>query len=183
MYFNRITLDESVKFTIKNLIDLFTIPDPDPILYAEEKLKRVKHEFYAYYDISKQAEREFLRTIEGYRGGGKESLEAVDLEKIDRFHHLHLRFKLVGEGTPISNTDFMQFYTYFYRQAFDGQMPSPTSTYTLPYFVDGRYLTFIIFDEKKVHSVLMLASANQLDLRAPIYLVELPISTSIFTKV
>jgi len=182
VYFDRITLSESVKFTIKNLIDIFTIPDPDPILYAEEKLKRVKHEFYAYYDISPSAERELLRAVEGF-GGKKGPLEAIDLEKIDRFHHLHLRFKLVGDGTPISNTDFMQFYTYFYRQAFDGQMPSQTSKYTLPYFVDGRYLTFIVFDEKRVEQVLMLASTNQLDLKAPIFLVEVPISTSIFTKV
>ena len=181
MYFDRITLNESVKFTIKNLIDIFTIPDPDPILYAEKKLERVKHEFYSYYDISSFAERDLLRAIEGYSGGKKGSLEAIDLEKIDRFHHLHLRFKLLGAGTPISNTDFMQFYTYFYRQAFNDQMPSQTSKYTLPYFVNGRYLVFIIFDEKKVEHVLMLASTNQLDLKAPIYLVEVPISTSIFS--
>lgn len=181
MYFNRISLNESIMFTIKNLIDMLTIPRADPVYAAEQKLKRVKNEFYSYYDLDDAAEKQLLRTINDFAKENN-AIEPVDIERIDRFHHLHIRFRLVGDGTPISNTDFMQFYTLFYRSVFDDQMPSQMSKYNLPYFVDGRYLIFIIFDENSIEQVLMLASSNQLDLQAPVYLVQLPVPRSTFRR-
>lgn len=181
MYFDTISLTESLDFTIKNLIDLFTIPNQDPILRAEEKLRRVKNEFNALYEVSDATKRAIISCIEGFDKKAGDA-EVIDMEKVDRFHHLHLRIKLLGDGTPISSTDFVQFYTLFYRSFFNSKMPSNLTKYNLPYFIDGRYLIFIIFDEAGVEKVLTIASQNQLDLRAPIYLVELNVPGKIFTK-
>ena len=181
MYFDRFSLNESVTFTIKNLIDLFTIPNQDPVLKAEEKLRRIKNEFNAYYEVSEADKRELISRIETFnRKSG--DLEVIDMEKVDRFHHTHLRFKLMGEGTPISNTDFVQFYTLFYRSFFNSQMPSNMTKYNMPYFLDGRYLVFIIFDEKGIDKVLTIASQNQLDFRAPVYLMEIKVPDRLFNK-
>lgn len=181
MYFNTISFTESFDFTIKNLIDLFTIPNDDPILKAEEKLRRVKNEFNALYQIDDTAKRKIISYIEDFDKKSGDA-EVIDMEKVDRFHHLHLRIKLLGDGTPLSNTDFVQFYTLFYRSFFNSKMPSNLTKYNLPYFIDGRYLVFIIFDETKVDKVLTIASQNQLDLRAPIYLIELNVPSMIFSK-
>lgn len=181
MYFDKISLTESLDFTIKNLIDLFTIPNENPIFRAEEKLRRVKNEFNALYEINNTAKREILSCIDRFDKKSGDA-EVIDMEKVDRFHHLHLRIKLLGDGTPLSNTDFVQFYTLFYRSFFNSKMPSNMTKYNLPYFIDGRYLIFIIFDEYGVEKVLTIASQNQLDLRAPIYLVELNVPGKIFAK-
>lgn len=181
MYFNTISLTESLEFTIKNLIDILTIPGEDPILRAEEKLRRVKNEFNALYEVSDTAKRDIISRIQDFDKKSGDA-EVIDMEKVDRFHHLHLRIKLLGDGTHLSNTDFVQFYTLFYRSFFNSQMPSNMTKYNLPYFIDGKYLIFIIFDEAGVEKVLTIASQNQLDLRAPIYLIELNVPGKIFIK-
>lgn len=181
MYFDTITLHESLQFTLKNLVDLFTIPSEDPILRAEEKLRRIRAEFNALYEVSDVTKREIISRIEAFDKKAGDA-EVIDMEKVDRFHHLHLRIKLFGDGTPLSNTDFVQFYTLFYRSFFNSKIPSNLTKYNMPYFIDGRYLIFIIFDESGVDRVLTIASQNQLDLRAPIYLVELNIPGRIFIK-
>lgn len=181
MYFNTISLTESFEFTIKNLIDILTIPGEDPILRAEEKLRRVKNEFNTLYEVNDAAKREIISRIEDFDKKSGDA-EVIDMEKVDRFHHLHLRIKLLGDGTPLSSTDFVQFYTLFYRSFFNSKMPSNLTKYNLPYFIDGKYLIFIIFDETAVEKVLTIASQNQLDLRAPIYLIELNVPGKIFVK-
>ena len=181
MYFKKITLQESVKFTIKNLVDMLTIPSHDPVEMAEEKLRRIRDEFFKYYDFSNTTERQLLDKIETMadKSNGPEPL---DIEKLERFHHLHLRFKLMGEGTPLSNTDFIRFYTLFFRSFFAFQLPSQMTKYTLPRFIGGKYLIFITFDEKKISNVHLLTADNQLDLRSLIYLTPLTLNYAVFKQ-
>ena len=180
MYFKKITLNESLEFTINNLIDAFTIPYNEPFSGTEEKLKRVRTEFWKYYDISKEAQTQILQKIEEFVDKGGE--EPIDLTKIESFHHIHLRFQIAGSGTPLADAGFIKFYTIFFRSFFQYQLPSMMTKYHLPFFIDGKYLIFIVFDEKSIDQVLVLTSENQLDIRAPIYLSKLPIDKDIFKK-
>ena len=118
MYFKKITLNESLEFTINNLIDTLTIPynDNDPFAATEEKLKRVRTEFWKHYDMGRDVQDKLLQKIEEIGDKGRE--EPIDLTKIERFHHIHLRFQIAGFGTPLASADFIKFYTIFFRSFF-----------------------------------------------------------------
>jgi len=182
MYFERFTpITESVKFTIQNLIDVLTLGDPDPVTAAEKKLQKVRDTFDQYYRFDKETEDYLNKQITIF---AKQStkVEPLDIEKIDKFHHLHLRFKIALNGQGISREDFQKFYTLFFRASFASQLPSQMTKYTMPIFINNKYLVFLTFDEKSIDNIYLLTSVNMLDLRAPIFLMYLPFNRAKFQK-
>ena len=181
MYFKTNSpLTESFSFTIKNLNDIFTIPNDNMVKHTEEKLKRVEKEFNAYYKYDEESEDAILEAIGKIIKEGK--YDPLDLPKLDRIHHLKRYMQLSATDDPLSKADFVKFYTVLYRELYGPALPSYMTKYMLLKFIRNRYIVFITFDEDKIEAVHTPISENQYDIMSEIYLVPLKVNCKIFKK-
>lgn len=181
MYFQTNSpLTESFSFTIKNLTDIFTIPDDNVVKRTEEKLKRVEKEFNTYYKYDEETEDAILEAIGKIIKNGK--YDPLDLPKLDRIHHLKRYLQISISGDPLSKADFIKFYTVLYRELYGPSLPSYITKYMLLKFIRNRYIVFITFDEDKIEAIHTPISENQYDIMSGIYLVPLKVNFKIFKK-
>ena len=184
MYFKTITplvtLNESLNYTMKNLIDTFSIPMTDYGKYIDEKLKRREAEFNSLYRYDSQVESVILDAIKDIES--KQKCDVIDIPKLDHIFHLKLRIQLDLRGDSLSRADLQKFYTALYRELYVGSLPSYYSKYTVIKFIDGKYIIFITFDENGVEAVHTVVSENQFDISAAVELAELKINKNIFKK-
>ena len=181
MYFKTNSpLTESFSFTIKNLNDIFTIPNDNMVKHTEEKLKRVEKEFNTYYKYDEESEDAILEAIGKIIKEGK--YDPLDIPKLDRIHHLKRYIQISIDDKPLSKADFVKFYTVLYRDLYGPSLPSYMTKYMLLKFIRNRYIVFITFDEDKIEAVHLPISENQYDIMSEIYLVPLKVNFKIFKK-
>lgn len=181
MYFKTTSpLTESFSFTIKNLNDIFTIPNDNMVKHTEEKLKRVEQEFNTYYKYDDETEDEIFQAIGKILKQGQ--YDPLDIPKLNRIHHLKRYIQLEVSDKALSKADFIKFYTVLYRELYGPCLPSYLTKYMLLKFIRGRYIVFITFDEEKIEAVHTPISENQYDIMSEIYLVPLKMNYKVFKK-
>ena len=179
MYINTKNIfNESVKFTLKNLSDLFNGSNAS-LKDIEKKMEQVRDEFYSRYKLYELDKRKIEKAILEYNAKSK-LYEIIDFKKCDSFHHLHMFLKM--DDADFAKMDVVRMYSV-YHKILGGPALSGYYTkyiYTVP--IADKYIVFIAFDENKVHSVEAIASENMFDISANMAIVKLKINTKIFDK-
>jgi hypothetical protein len=187
---------ESMTYTIKNLKDFFGNTKSDEFAKYEDKFNRVMDEFLTYYTLDDKQIDAIHDAIQE-RIKSNHIFQPLDVPKFDDTMRLMdrnwaltggdalLRYKeqLAKDGKT-SQDDLLLFYLVFIK--LKGVNLEYTkdwfSRYFLPVYIDKKYIVWVVFDEKKVHKVLLLCSANQYDILGKIKSMPLKIDTKIFRK-
>lgn len=176
MIIRRKILQESLSYTIKNFVDtLDAITDYDEVYMVYNKIKKVKTEFDKHYLWNDKIEKEILGIIIDYDNNMENSLEALNVQKMDQFNHLKLRLKLSYNHKILKQFDRYRIYSFMYRIFVDGIIPNRFTAYTLPEIVDNKYLIFITFDENSIKNFQLVTTQNSYDLSSPVFLTDLNI--------
>lgn len=183
MYFKHISplsvFKESMSYTLKNLIDLFTLPSDDFGKNVKEKIRRVEEEYFKNYVYNGDTERAILNCINNMHN---REFDVLDLEKLDRTFHLKLRLQSELKGDTLSKADWPTFYITLYREFFIAALPSYFSKYTFIRLIDNKYIIFITFDEKEIEAVHTIGAENQFDFTSNVNVLEIKVDKSIFQK-
>jgi len=169
---------ESWEFTLKNLSDFLNGSNASLKDY-EKKMENNKKEFYNLYRLYNEEEQKIHKSIIEYNSKSK-LYEIIDFAKVDSFHHLHLFMKL--DSRYFSKMDLVKVYSIYHKLLSGSELNGYYTKYIFTKPINDKYIVFIAFDEKKVHSVEALASENMFDISANIKLIKLDINTNIFNK-
>ena len=183
MYFKHITplslLTESVRYTLKNLIDIFTLPKYDYGVNVKAKLMKVQTEFEKNYRYDDSVEAAILKVIGNMHD---KKYDVLDIEKLDRIFHLKLRIQNEIKDDTLGRADRDDFFIAVYRELYISSLPSYFSKYTLTKMLQGKYIIFITFDENEIEAIHTIVCENQFDATSEIELCELKIDKAIFQK-
>lgn len=189
-YFKSISpLNESFSFTIKNLVDMFTIPQTT-IANIKEKYNRVRKAYNDNYVWDDKTESHILGIIERMKEGNFQ-YEPIDILKMEKFYHLHFRTALdyddhihPNSKENLGNFSDFEFYALFYRFFCNASqsLSSIIGKYTYPMLVGGKYIVFIIFDEKTIENIYITSAQNELDLRSEVKMVRTKFDKNVFKK-
>ena len=179
------SLKESGEFLLKNFVDALTIHGTT-LEEWEKKLKLIEKEFDMRYEITPEVVHAMNRCVKNMLKDSKNQYEPVDVIKLDKFHHLKALFDAENYDASLNDLDLPKFYLILYKMyssilSYDS-IPGWFSKYILPYFLDGKYVVYISFDEKAVHNVVTFASENQFDLWADSGFYPLKFNYKIFKK-
>jgi hypothetical protein len=187
---------ESIGYTIKNFKDLITNTKSNDFERYQDKFNKVIDEFLIHYTLDD-------KQIDAIRDGIEERIRSnhifqpLDIPKFDETMRimdrnwalnggdllLKYKEKLAKEGKS-SEEDLLLFYlVYVKMNAINLEhLKDWTTRYFLPVYIDNKYICWVVFDEKKVHKVLLLCSANQYDILGKMKSFPIKVDTKIFRK-
>lgn len=170
MYFRNLALDESMKFTLKNAIDILNSDGIDKLSTHDVKIAKTSREFEKYYQITNDVNRKLVECIDRYNEVSDD--EVLDLEEIDKFYRLKLRMSSI-DSPIIKSYSKKGIYLLMYRMKLYNSISNKNTKYTMPFLVNDKYVLFITFDENNIKTIQTITCDNTRDATTKVRLSEL----------
>lgn len=167
-------LNESVTYTIRNISDVIFSPYYTyDINYSLEKMNKTYKAFFSVYKLTKGTIDQIMKAINQYDTKSKTD-SVVNIRELERFHQKRRKVIIATNDKYFINNNAATLYALLYRWQLNSSINSMT-TYTalIPLPPKEDFIVFITFDEHNIYNIQTVASPNQYDLFAPIYLVDL----------
>ena len=160
MYFESIgPIEESVKFTMKNFIDLLMSDANDPVQSVVDKYNKTKVAFNKYYEVNAKAQRQLHYSIDEL----SKTQNPVDLVELMKYVKEHII--LLSNIRPAYRAGISPEAAYgiIHKCQLFNDIPKSMTTYTYPYILDKRYVIFMTFDENSIQEMNIVCSKNMYD--------------------
>lgn len=180
MYFhNTQSLQESVLFTVKNVLDWLFLPS-SKAMHTKRKVEEAEREFYKYYQINFDGERMLRFAINQI-----DEYDILDIFEIRKFLKDDILYKNLLPESQRGISQQQAYAMLFYMRGVNS-LPDVNTSYIFPYVLEHRNIIYFVYDENQIKAIYILGSKNIHDFTQPITFIRLDqrniIDKSVFDK-